>query len=132
MKKIIAVLLVIVLAFSFVACGDNTGKPMDPKVVDQKVESGELGSIIGHYSVKNAENKGFYIQFNSALESFDYYDKDGTLVVFQGDEVVYDKDGNKVDKSELQYGQALLIAFDGEAYDTDPVTIKAYKVTLAN
>lgn len=131
MKRLISLLAALLMVVSLVACGDNAS-PYSPQEVDEKVESGELGSIIAHYSVRNETDDGFYVQFNSALENFDYYDADGTLILFYGDEVVYDKAGNIVDESELEYGQALLIAFNGEAYDTDPATIKAYKVTLAD
>ena len=71
------------------------------------------------------------ISFKGAVVEGTYYDAEGTLVVFDGDEVVYDKNGKPVDIEDIKYGQALLIAFDGKAYDTDPATIKAYKVTLA-
>ncbi len=130
MKKIVAALLIFIIAFSFVSCSE--GKTVEPEVVDKMVETGELGSIVAYYSVRNETEDGFYVQFNSALESFDYYNSNGTLVVFQGKEVVYDKSGNVIDRSELSYGQPLLIAFDGTAYDTDPTTIKAYKVTVAD
>ena len=130
MKKVILAFLSALMILSLAACGNNSA--YTPEEVDKKVASGELGSIIAHYSVKNeTEEEGFYVQFNSALESFDYYDAEGTLVVFDGDEVVYDKNGKPVDIEAIKYGQALLIAFDGKAYDTDPATIKAYKVTLA-
>lgn len=133
MKRIFSVILVCVMLFSLAACSSNESG-YTPKQVDELVAKGEIGTIQGFYSVKNdAEGKGdFYIQFNSALEEvFDFYSDDGTLVEFYGDAVVYDKAGNVVPRSEIAYGQSLIIAFNGEAEDTDPPTIKAYKITLA-
>ncbi len=132
MKRIVSLLLVVLMVVSFAACGSKE-PTYTPQEVDKMVDSGDMGSIIAYYSVRNEiEKKGFYVQFNSALENFDYYAPDGTLVKFDGREVVYDKEGNEVDIESIEYGQALLIAFDGEAYDTDPATIKAYKVTLSD
>ena len=132
MKRIIAILLALVMLLSFAAC---SGAPSyTPEQVDDMVETGDMGTIQAFYSIKNSpDGKGdFYVQFNSALESvFDFYSEDGTLVEFDGKVVVYDQEGNEVPRSEIEYGQALIIAFNGEAEDTDPPTIKAYKVTLA-
>ena len=131
MKRIFAILLVLVMVASLAAC--SGGSAYTPEQVDQMVETGEMGTIQAFYSVRNSsDGKGdFYVQFNSALESiFDFYSEDGTLVKFDGKVVVYDKDGNEVPRSEIAYGQPLIIAFNGEAEDTDPPTIRAYKVTL--
>lgn len=132
MKKLVSILLVLVMVFSMAACSQNV--KYTPEQVDQMIASGEIGTIQAFYSVKNSDDgKGdFYVQFNSALEGvFDFYSPDGTLVEFYGDDVVYDKDGNVVPRSEIAYGQSLIIAFNGEAEDTTPPTIKAYKITLA-
>lgn len=132
MKRIISILIACVMLVSLAAC---SGSPTyTPEQVEQMVDAGEMGTIQAFYSVKNSpDGKGdFYVQFNSALESvFDFYSEDGTLVKFDGKAVVYDSEGNQVPRSEIKYGQALIIAFNGEAEDTDPPTIKAYKVTLA-
>ncbi len=132
MKKLVSVLLVFTMVFSLAACSNKVN--YTPKEVDAMVESGEIGTIQGFYSVKNAsDGEGdFYVQFNSAMEEvFDFYSDDGTLVKFYGDAVVYDKAGNIVPRTEIAYGQGLIIAFDGTASDTNPPTIKAYKITLA-
>lgn len=132
MKRIFAVLLAFVIVASLAAC---SGAPSyTPQQVDEMVETGEMGTIQAFYSIKNSpDGKGdFYVQFNSALESvFDFYSEDGTLVEFDGKVIVYDSEGNEVPRSEIEYGQALIIVFNGEAEDVDPPTIKAYKVTLA-
>lgn len=132
MKRIFSVLLAVAMLVSLAAC---SGSPTyTPEQVEEMVETGEMGTIQAFYSVRNAEDgKGdFYVQFNSALEEvFDFYSEDGTLVEFDGKVVVYDREGNEVPRSEIAYGQALIIAFNGEAESTDPPTIKAYKVTLA-
>lgn len=133
MKRLVSVILAFAMLLSLAACsgGDQS---LTPEQVDQKVEAGEIGTIQAFYSVRNkADGTGdFYVQFNSALETvFDFYSADGTLVEFDGDAVVYDKAGNVIPRSELEYGQGLIIAFNGEAEDTDPPTIKAYKITLA-
>lgn len=132
MKKVICLVLAAVMLFSLASCSQKPS--YTPEQVDRKVEAGEIGTIQAFYSVRNAEDGtgDFYVQFNSALETvFDFYSADGTLVKFYGDEVVYDKAGNIVPRSEIAYGQGLIIAFNGEAEDTDPPTIKAYKITLA-
>ncbi len=132
MKRIIAILLALVMLFSLAACSSTPG--YTPEQVDEMVETGEMGTIQAFYSVRNsADGKGdFYVQFNSALESvFDFYSDNGTLVEFDGKVAVYDKDGKEVPRSEIAYGQPLIIAFNGEAEDTDPPTIKAYKITFA-
>lgn len=131
MKKIISCLLVFVMLLSFAAC---SGGSLSQEEIEDKVVSGDVGTITAHYSVKNAKDGtgDFYIQFNSALESFEYYNADGTLVKFYGDAVVYDKAGNVVPREEIPYGQALLIYFDGVAIDDDPVTIKAYKIVITD
>lgn len=120
------------MILSLVGC--SGGSQLTPEQIDKRIEAGEIGTIQGFYSVRNNEDGtgDFYVQFNSALETvFDFYSADGTLVEFYGDEVVYDKAGNVVPRSEIAYGQGLIIAFNGEAEDTDPPTIKAYKITLA-
>ncbi len=132
MKRVFSVILALAMLVSLAAC--STAPSYTPEQVEEMVETGEMGTIQAFYSVRNAEDgKGdFYVQFNSALENvFDFYSEDGTLVEFDGKVVVYDKDGNEVPRSEIKYGQGLIIAFNGEAEDTDPPTIKAYKVTLA-
>ncbi len=132
MKRIISVILVLSTLFVLASCSKESA--YTPEEVDKMVSSGELGTIQGFYSVRNNKDGtgDFYVQFNQALENvFDFYSADGTLVEFVGDAVVYDKAGNVVPRSELVYGQGLIISFDGEAESTDPPTIKAYKVTLA-
>ncbi len=133
MKRVVAFILALIMVLSLAACSGSESS-LTPEQVDQKVKSGEIGTIQGFYSVRNSsDGEGeFYVQFNSALgEVFDFYSDNGTLVEFYGDEVVYDKEGNIVPRSELAYGQSLVIAFNGEAESTDPPTIKAYKITLA-
>lgn len=132
MKKIVSIILAFVMLFSLCACSGESA--LTPEQVDKKVKSGELGTIQAFYSVRNDEDGtgDFYVQFNSALETvFDFYSADGTLVEFYGDPVVYDAQGNVVPRSEIKYGQGVTIVFNGEAEDTNPPTIKAYKVTLS-
>ena len=74
MKRIFAVLLVLVMVASLAAC--SGGSAYTPEQIDLMVETGEMGTIQAFYSVRNSsDGKGdFYVQFNSALESiFDFY-----------------------------------------------------------
>ncbi len=131
MKRFLSCIFALMMLMSLAAC---SGGKLSQEEIENKIASGDVGTIQGHYSVRNEKDgKGdFYIQFNSALETFDYYADDGTLVKFYGDEVVYDKSGNEVPRSEIPYGQSMIIYFDGVAVDDDPVTIKAYKIVLSD
>lgn len=130
MKRLFSLLLVAVMLFCFCSCGNKYSDLTDEEI-NAKVNSGELGTLYAHYSVINDGSDKFYVQFDSSLSDYDYYSAEGTLVEFYGDTVVYDKEGNPVDRSEINYGQSLIIVFDGKVYDDDPVTIKAIKVSFA-
>ena len=130
MKRAASLLLAVIMLFCLCSCGNEYSKLTDDEIA-AKVDSGELGTLYAHYSVQNGDSGDFYVQFDSSLKDYDYYSDKGTLVKFYGDTAVYDQDGNKVKRSDINYGQALIIVFDGKVYGDNPVTIKAVKVTLA-
>ena len=130
MKRAASLLLAVIMLFCLSSCGNEYANLTDEEI-DAKVNSGELGTLYAHYSVLNEDTGNFYVQFDSSLKDYDYYSEKGTLVKFYGDTVVYDQNGNKVERSDITYGQALIIVFDGKVYDEDPVTIKAVKVSFA-
>lgn len=128
MKRIICIALSIVMMFAFCSC---TGKEYSQEEISQKLESGDFGTLYAYYSVENEDNGDFYVQFDSSLKDFDYYAANGTKVEFYGEQKIYDAEGNAIDRSELNYGDALLVVYDGKIYGKDPVTIKAARVSLA-
>lgn len=130
MKRAASLILAVIMLFCLCSCGNEYSKLTDDEIA-AKVDSGELGTLYAHYSVQNGDSGDFYVQFDSSLKDYDYYSDKGTLVKFYGDTAVYDQDGNKVKRSDINYGQALIIVFDGMVYGDNPVTIKAVKVTLA-
>lgn len=130
MKKAVSLFLVFAMLFCLCSCGNEYSKLTDDEIA-AKVDSGELGTLYAHYSVQNGDSGDFYVQFDSSLKDYDYYSDKGTLVKFYGNTAVYDQDGNKVERSDINYGQGLIIVFDGKVYGDNPVTIKAVKVSLA-
>lgn len=129
MKKIICIISAFVMLLTLCSCAG--GKEYSQEEISQKLETGDFGTLYAYYSVKNTGNGDFYVQFDSSQKDFDYYDADGTKVEFYGEKKIYDNDGNVVDESELNYGDALIIVYDGKTYGKDPVTIKAVKVSVA-
>ncbi len=128
MKKIICIIAALAMMFTLCSCA---GKEYSQEEISQKVEAGEFGTLYAYYSVENEDDGDFYVQFDSSQKDFDYYAVNGTRVKFYGDMKIYDADGNVIDRSELKYGDALLVVYDGKIYGKDPVTIKAAKVSLA-
>lgn len=133
MKKAISLFIVaVVFVLSFSGCGSKYVEPTQAEI-DAKIESGDYGVLYAHYSVNNTGEKksDFYVQFDSSQKDLDYYDAKGTRIEFYGERKVYDAQGNIIDESKLSYGDALLIVYDHEVYGSEPVTIKAIKVSLA-
>ncbi len=136
MKKILAFLLVAVMIFCLSACG-NPYKDITDKQIEEYVESGKLGDIHCYYSNFNADRTDDEILVHFPADVYNeetdvFYDKDGdTCVQFFGEKKFYDSEtGEEIPEDKIEIGQLLKVTFNGEAYDKDPVTIKAVKVVV--
>lgn len=130
MKKFIALVLAAVLAASLCACSSNPYTGVDDKEFSKRFESGEYGTFIGFYSIKNENRKDdeIWIQLSTAMENSPLYSADGTLVKLVGDRTIYDENGEAISEDELEIGDTLVISYNLKTYGEDPVTVKAYKV----
>ncbi len=129
MKKTVALLLALAMLFCFSACG-NPYANITPEQIDQKVDSGELGTLVGYYSVRNegTDKNSFWVQFDVAMQDSPVYSENSTLVKFFGDKLFYDENGKQIPESELKIGDALVITYNCKTYGDNPVTIKAVRV----
>ena len=135
MKKILSVLLVIVLAFGFSACGK---KYTDEEIKSEK-ESGGLFDFHCYYSVQNSDREDDEILVHFPNDVYDedkdvFYDADAeTVIIFSGEKKFYDdKTGQEIAEKDIEYGQLLRVVYDGTAYKKNPVTVKAVKVTVCD
>lgn len=130
MKKIIALIIAAVLLTGLCACSSNPYADIDEEEFSKKVESGEYGTVVGFYSVKNEDRSDneILLQLSSAMENSPLYSNNGTLAVkFTGDKLLYDENGELMDEKDLEYGDTLVISYNLKMYGEDPVTIKAFK-----
>ena len=130
MKKLVALALAAVMAFCFCACESNPYSDISESEFSQKIDSGEFGTFVGFYSVKNEDrsDKEFWLQLSSAMENSELYSSDGLVVKFVGEKRLYDEDGNLMDEEDLKFGDTLIVSYNLKKYGDDPITVKAYKV----
>lgn len=115
MKKVLALLFSVLMLFTLASCGGNSDKDED-------------AAIIAFYSVNSAQGE-FIVEVQDLGGVYDeLYDKDGIYIKFAGGEKIYDKEGNKLSRDDLNYGDTLEIHYNGELYRKNPKTIKATKI----
>lgn len=115
MKKALALFFAVIMLFSLASCGGNPSADAD-------------AAIIAFYSVKSAEGE-FIVEVQDLGGVYsELYDKDGIYIKFAGDEELYDAEGNKLTREDLNYGDTLEIHYNGELYRKNPKTIKATKI----
>ncbi|MBQ3129008.1 MAG: hypothetical protein IJC13_08250 [Clostridia bacterium] len=116
MKKAFALFLSVLMLFSLAACGNNLSKDED-------------AAIVAFYSVKSAEGEFIVEVQNLGGVYSELYDENGIYIKFAGSgEEIYDKEGNKLSREDLNYGDTLEIHYNGELYRKNPKTIKATKI----
>lgn len=136
MKKFISAALVFVLVFSFSACGKK-------QLTDEEIKTGkDNGTVFDfhcYYSVQNMDRTDdeILVHFPNEVYSSEkdvFYDENNeTVIVFKGEKKFYDdKTGEEIEEKDLEYGQLLRVVYNGKAYDKDPVTIQAIKVTVCD
>ena len=139
MKRLISISLALVMVLSLSACkGSNPYKNITEEQIESKVDNGNLGELHCYYSVENSDRSDdeFFVHFPDDIydsEKDSFYDEKGdTNVQFFGEKVFYDKKtGKTISEDELEYGQFLIVVYNGEVYGKNPVTIKAVKVYVA-
>ena len=116
MKKLFSAILAVSMLFICVGCSSS-------KNDDQ------VNSIVATYSVKSADGD-FIVEVQDLGGVYsELYDKDGITIKFSGkSDEIYDKDGNKLERSDLSYGDTLEIQYSGQLPSKSPKTIKAIKV----
>ncbi|MBR6531729.1 MAG: hypothetical protein IKT61_04445 [Clostridia bacterium] len=115
MKKAFALFLSVLMLFTLASCGGNTADD-------------DAAAIIAFYSIKSVEGE-FIVEVQDLGGVYnELYDKDGIYIKFTGAEAIYDKDGNKLDRDDLNYGDTLEVHYNGELYRKNPKTIKASKI----
>lgn len=140
MKKIIAFVLSLVLLLSLASCkGGNPYKRITDEEIEIKVDEGSLQKLNCYYSVDNDNREDEEILVHFPADIYDskkdvFYDENNeTHIVFYGDKVFYDKEtGKEISEDNLEYGQLLEVVYNGEAFSSDPVTVKAVKVFVCD
>lgn len=116
MKKATAVFVIFALIFSLAACSDSS-------------EKGQA-SIMASYSIKSTADD-FIVEVQNLGGVYDeLYDTEGIYIVFSGEDEIYDADGKKISRSELNIGSTLQIDYSGKLEKKKPKTIQAYKITV--
>lgn len=131
MKKIIALIMSAALVFGLCACSSNPYSSDSEEDFSKKLESGEYGTLVGFYSVKN-ENRSddeIWIQLSDAMQNTTLYSDDGTLVVkLMGGKNLFDENGEPVSEDDIAYGDTLIIKYNLKTYGEDPITVKAFRI----
>ncbi len=130
MKKFVALLMAVVLAASLCACGSNPYRSVDDEEFSRRAESGEFGTFVGFYSIKNEDRSDdeMWLQLSIAMEDSPLYSSDGLVVKFVGGKSLYDENGDPISEDELEIGDSLVVSYNLKMYGEDPITVKAYKV----
>lgn len=115
MKRFPAFLIAVLMLLTLCSCGGSGEKQANAE-------------IMASYSVKATE-KDFIVEVQKLGGVYDeLYDEKGIYIKFSGDEEIYDKDGNKIERKDLFIGDTLKITYDGTLAKKNPKTIKAVKV----
>lgn len=117
MKKVISAFLAIAMLFTLAACSDKDATPED------------ANAIIASYSIKSVDGE-FIVEVQNLGGVYDeLYDKSGIYIKFDGgSDKIYDAEGNKISRSDLNYGDSLQIYYSGKLAKKNPKTIEAYKI----
>ena len=114
MKKTAALILAVLMLFACVACGSE--------------DSDEVATVQATYSLKSLEGE-FIVEVQDLGGVYsELYDENGIYVKFKGEEKIYDKDGNEIQREDLIVGDMLEIHYDGKLSKKNPKTITASKV----
>lgn len=116
MRKALALIFSAVMLFMLASCTGNPSADAD-------------AAIVAFYSVKSAEGE-FIVEVQDLGGVYsELYDKDGIYIMFAGSgEEIYDNEGNKLTRDDLNYGDTLEIHYNGELHRKNPKTIKATKI----
>lgn len=118
MKKVSAFIFAVLMLFTCASCASEPTQ--------------EDAVIIAFYSVKSAQGE-FIVEVQDLGGVYsELYDKDGIYIRFADEEVVFDKEGNKLKREDLAYGDTLEIHYNGKLQRKNPKTIKAFKVIKAS
>lgn len=116
MKKILALIMAFAMLFLLSACGD-----------EQDVQHDE---IMAAYSIKNIDSKDFIVEVQNMGGVYEQlYDANGIVIKFRKGAKLVDSEGNEIKREDINYGDTLIISYDGTLAKKNPKTIKAYKVT---
>lgn len=121
MKKTIALLMSVLLLFTLVSCSSSKGNSED---------SNEQYEIMANFS--KIDKKGNIVVAVQNLGGVyeELYDKNGLVLKFiNGEDEIYDSDGKKINSSELECGDSLVINYDGKLAKNNPKTIRVYKIS---
>lgn len=115
MKKALAVFLSVLMLMTLVSCGGNSGNEED-------------AAIIAFYSIKSYEGE-FIVEVQDLGGVYDeLYDEDGLYIKFSGGEEIYDNEGNKITRDDLNYGDTLEIHYNGKLHRKNPKTLLVSKI----
>ena len=131
MKKIIALIMSAALVFSLCACSSNPYSSDGEEDFSKKLESGEYGTLVGFYSVKNEDRSDdeIWIQLSDAMQNTTLYSDDGTLVVkLMTGKNIFDENGEPVSEDDIAYGDTLIIKYNLKTNGEDPITVKAFRI----
>ncbi|MBQ7596363.1 MAG: hypothetical protein IJU45_06840, partial [Clostridia bacterium] len=127
MKKLVALFIAAVLTVCLCACSSNPYRSVDDEEFSKRAESGEFGTLVGFYSVKNDNRKDneMWLQLSVAMEDSPLYSSEGLVVKFMGDKALYDENGKLISEDDLEIGDTLIVSYNLKTYGEDPITIKA-------
>lgn len=117
MKKVFSAFLAVAMLFACASCTKSNETPED------------ASAIIAAYSIKS-ENGEFIVEVQNLGGVYDdLYDTNGIYIKFDGgNDNIYDSDGNKISRKDLNYGDSLQIYYSGKLAKKNPKTIEAYKI----
>lgn len=113
MKRIVASVLAVLMLFMCAACSNET----DEVAVIQATYS--IKSLSGEFIVEVQDLGGVYSEL---------YDTEGIYIKFNGEEKIYDAEGNEISREDLVVGNTLEIHYSGKLSKKNPKVITAYKV----
>ena len=125
MKRISALLTALLLIICCCSCGVSGNDKIDVS----KDQTDEVASIMASYSVNSTKDDFIVMVQDLGGVYKELYDANGIHIKFKGGfDQIFDKNGNRLRRENLNFGDTLEIQYSGKLSKTDPKTIMAYKV----
>ncbi|MBQ7549851.1 MAG: hypothetical protein IJT03_09130 [Clostridia bacterium] len=124
-KRISALIIACLLTFGCCSCSFSGSDKIDVS----KKQTDDVSSIMASYSVNSTKDDFIVMVQDLGGVYKELYDEKGIHIKFKGGfDQIFDKNGNRLSRENLNYGDTLEIQYSGKLTKNDPKTITAYKV----